>query len=108
MDCIAKKGDMLFVGEGDDALAVIVFDTIKYNDQNYLKILILSLPSTQPEIKQKNVPGTRCWLHFSKKLFLVNGPWTLPSVPQVFLQYFHLLLIIFWNKSSWKQAPESF
>ena len=43
MDCIAKKGDMLFVGEGDDALAVIVFDTIKYNDQNYLKILATPL-----------------------------------------------------------------
>lgn len=43
MDCIAKKGDMLFVGEDDDTLAVIVFDTIKYNDQNYLKILATPL-----------------------------------------------------------------
>lgn len=35
----AHKGDMLFVGEDEDTLAVSVLDTIIYNGDKYLKII---------------------------------------------------------------------
>lgn len=35
----AHKGDMLFVGEDEDTLAVSILDTIIYNGDKYLKII---------------------------------------------------------------------
>lgn len=43
MEKIAKKGDILFVGEDDDTLAIIVLDTINYDGGNYLKLVAMPI-----------------------------------------------------------------
>ena len=43
MNAVAKKGDMLFVGEDEDTLAVIVLETIKYKEENYLKVVAMPI-----------------------------------------------------------------
>ena len=39
MEKVAKRGDMLFVGEDEDTLAIIVLDSVEYKGDNYLKVL---------------------------------------------------------------------
>ncbi len=41
MEFVAKKGDMLFVGEDEDMLAVTVLNTIKFEDNNYLHVIAI-------------------------------------------------------------------
>ncbi|MBQ7917500.1 MAG: hypothetical protein IJ310_01635 [Clostridia bacterium] len=43
MEFVAKKGDMLFVGEDEDSFAVTVLHTIKYEENNYLHVLAVPL-----------------------------------------------------------------
>lgn len=43
MEFVAKKGDMLFVGEDEDALAVTILNTIKFEDNNYLHVIAIPL-----------------------------------------------------------------
>lgn len=43
MEFVAKKGDMLFVGEDEDTLVVTVLNTIKFEDDNYLHVIALPL-----------------------------------------------------------------
>lgn len=43
MEKVAKRGDMLFVGEDEDTLAVIVLDSLEYKGDSYLKIIAIPI-----------------------------------------------------------------
>lgn len=43
MEFVAKKGDMLFVGEDEEMLAVTVLNTIKFEDNNYLHVIAIPI-----------------------------------------------------------------
>ena len=43
MEFVAKKGDMLFVGEDEDTLVVTVLNTIKFEDDNYLHVIAIPM-----------------------------------------------------------------
>ena len=36
---ITKKGDTLYLKQDDDLIAILILNTIKYNNENYLKVL---------------------------------------------------------------------
>ena len=38
---ITKKGDTLYLKQDDDLIAILILDTIKYNNENFLKILAM-------------------------------------------------------------------
>ena len=43
MEFVAKKGDILFVGEDEEALAVTILNTIKFEDNNYLHVIAIPM-----------------------------------------------------------------
>ena len=67
MEKIAKKGDILFVGEDDDTLAIIVLDTLNYKGDNYLKLVampimvekILDESKTESEFAREIIDGEK-------------------------------------------------
>ncbi len=40
MEKVAKKGDMLFIGEDEDTLVVVVLGSLEYKGDNYLKVVV--------------------------------------------------------------------
>lgn len=45
MEFVSKKGDVLFVGEGDESFAVTILNTVKFEDENYLHVIAVPLGS---------------------------------------------------------------
>ncbi|MBE5755766.1 MAG: hypothetical protein E7341_03740 [Clostridiales bacterium] len=43
MEFVSKKGDILFIGEPEEAIAVTVLNTIKYENNNYLHVIAMPL-----------------------------------------------------------------
>lgn len=65
MDFIAKKGDVLFIGDESDEMAVHVLETIPYENENYLQVLaipvkfesIIDSSKLKPEYVREVVEG---------------------------------------------------
>lgn len=43
MNELVKKGDLLFVGEGENALGVLVMDKVEFENDTYLKAMVVPI-----------------------------------------------------------------
>ena len=65
MDFIAKKGDVLFIGDENDEMAVHVLETVQLEGENYLQVLaipvkfesIIDPEKVKPEYVREVVEG---------------------------------------------------
>lgn len=70
MEQVTKKGDMLFIGEDEDTLAVIVLDSIQHKGSKFLKVVampimvdkILDESKTDAEYAREIVDGEKYFL----------------------------------------------
>ena len=93
----ANKGDMLFIGEDEDTLAVSVLDTLNYNGEKYLKIIASPIMVEQVSSDTANA-------EFAKEISIGDKYFLEPIVDLIFVE---ALKNAFKNKSTVSEKEQT-